>query len=231
MSDEIAARLRALLPVASSIDRLLISVTDLRALLDELARLRDLFRLDGEQHANHIKELTKAHEARITKYADELARLRAPVEGEAGEMVKRLLEDHRWAAAEVAKLTGKTCNTLSSAAADLITRQDSEIARLRAPVEGEAGEMVQWLSALNHISLEDCFLQSPMFAKAADLITRQAASLRETVEVIERIASQNLHAEITDTDPDERDWLYAYEQCVKEARAWLAKHGGDSDRN
>jgi hypothetical protein len=70
-----------------------------------------------------------------------------------------------------------------------------------------------------------------MFAKAADLITRQAASLRETVEVIERIASQNLHAEITDTDPDELDWLYAYEQCVKEARAWLAKHGGDSDRN
>lgn len=40
MSDEIAARLRALLPEASNIDRMLISVTDLRALLDEREELK-----------------------------------------------------------------------------------------------------------------------------------------------------------------------------------------------
>lgn len=96
----------------------------------------------------------------------------------------------------------------------------------RAPVEGEAGEMVARLNA--PIGLGGPFKAD--LPKAADLITRQSASLREAREVIERIASQNLHAEITDTDPDELDWLYAYEQCVKEARAWLAKHhGGDSE--
>jgi len=43
---------------------------------DEIDRLRDLFRMDGKQHANHIKSLTKSHEARISKYAKEFERLR-----------------------------------------------------------------------------------------------------------------------------------------------------------
>lgn len=44
---------------------------------DEIERLRGLFRLDGEQHAAQIKELTERHEARITRYAEVLAEQRA----------------------------------------------------------------------------------------------------------------------------------------------------------
>lgn len=46
----------------------------------EIERLRGLFRLDGEQHAQHIKRLTEAHEARITKYATALAERDATIE-------------------------------------------------------------------------------------------------------------------------------------------------------
>jgi len=46
----------------------------------EIERLRDLFRIDGEQHAERIRQLTAAHELRINKYADALAASRAEVE-------------------------------------------------------------------------------------------------------------------------------------------------------
>ncbi|MFN9976297.1 MAG: hypothetical protein ACK58T_41000, partial [Phycisphaerae bacterium] len=43
--------------------------------------------------------------------------------------------------------------------------------------------------------------------KAADEIVRLREYLKE-------IARQRLHAEITDSDPDEIDWLGGYEACV-----------------
>lgn len=46
----------------------------------EVGRLRELFRSDGEQHAQFVKNLTKAHEDRITKYADAFNEIRAEVE-------------------------------------------------------------------------------------------------------------------------------------------------------
>ena len=38
----------------------------------EIERLRDLFKIDGELHAQHIKDLTTRHEMRINKYLDAL---------------------------------------------------------------------------------------------------------------------------------------------------------------
>jgi len=80
----------------------------------EIERLRDLFRLDGEQHAQHIKGLTEAHEARITKYATALAerdaqieRLTAGKEAAATEIVRLVKErdeahaNHQWAQARL----------------------------------------------------------------------------------------------------------------------------------
>ncbi len=49
-------------------------IADLRA---EIGRLRDLFRKDGDDHARTVKDLTERHEARITKYAERIAELRA----------------------------------------------------------------------------------------------------------------------------------------------------------
>ena len=42
----------------------------IKAQAAEIERLRELFRIDGEQHAAHIKGLTQAHEARVAKYAE-----------------------------------------------------------------------------------------------------------------------------------------------------------------
>ncbi|CAH1665726.1 MULTISPECIES: hypothetical protein [unclassified Chelatococcus] len=53
--------------MAAEIDRRGAVIDSLEA---EIERLRDLFRMDGEQHAAHIKDLTERHEARITKYAE-----------------------------------------------------------------------------------------------------------------------------------------------------------------
>lgn len=39
--------------------------------------LRELFKLDGEQHAAHIKSLTEAHANRVRKYSDRVMELRA----------------------------------------------------------------------------------------------------------------------------------------------------------
>jgi tRNA/tmRNA/rRNA uracil-C5-methylase (TrmA/RlmC/RlmD family) len=46
----------------------------------EVERLRELFRSDGEQHAQFVKTLTEAHEVRITKYADAFNEMRTDVE-------------------------------------------------------------------------------------------------------------------------------------------------------
>lgn len=53
---------------------------------------------------------------------------------------------------------------------------------------------------------------------------RREAALREALQ---DIAKQKLHAEITDSDPDELDWLGGYEGCVKRARKALAAGGND----
>ena len=42
-------------------------------------------------------------------------------------------------------------------------------------------------------------------------------------KALEEIARQKLHAEITDRDPDELDWLGGYEGCVKRARSAIAE--------
>lgn len=59
--------------MAAEIDRRGAVIESLEA---EIERLRDLFRMDGEQHAAHIKGLTKRHEARIAKYAETIEALR-----------------------------------------------------------------------------------------------------------------------------------------------------------
>ena len=57
--------------------------------------------------------------------------------------------------------------------------------------------------------------------------SERACSAEEREErllaAVKNIAKQRLHAEITDCDPDEIDWLSGYEGCVKEARAALAE--------
>ena len=42
-------------------------------------------------------------------------------------------------------------------------------------------------------------------------------------KALEEIARQKLHAEITDCDPDELDWLGGYEGSVKRARSAIAE--------
>lgn len=102
-------------------------------------------------------------------------------------------------------------------AQDIMTLSD-ELTRLRAPVEGEAGEMVKGL-------LYEAKQYAPgawvggRYEKAADIITRQAASLREAVEVMKGLLDGDLAV------------VDAYGmQRVTSARAFLAKHqGGDSE--
>jgi len=43
----------------------------------EIERLRELFRIDGEQHAARIKEVQHEQDARLTVYKHEIERLRA----------------------------------------------------------------------------------------------------------------------------------------------------------
>jgi len=116
----------------------------------ELARLRDLFRLDGEQHANHVKELTKAHEARITKYADELTRLRAPVEGEVGEVVEAI-NDFCWGKDEaaIAVRAADLLQRLAGQVKTVLDRETATTARYDAKLDAaearlrEAGEVME----------------------------------------------------------------------------------------
>ena len=43
---------------------------------DEIERLRELFRIDGEQHAIHVREIEARHELRHKHYCAEIERLR-----------------------------------------------------------------------------------------------------------------------------------------------------------
>lgn len=47
---------------------------------DEIERLQEIFRRDGEQHAAHIRALEEQHQARLTAYAAEIERLTALLE-------------------------------------------------------------------------------------------------------------------------------------------------------
>lgn len=51
-------------------------------------------------------------------------------------------------------------------------------------------------------------------AREADL----RAKLKTAREALGDIAKQKLHAEVTDSDPDELDWLGGFEECVHRAR-------------
>lgn len=46
-----------------------------REAADEIERLQEIFRRDGEQHAAHIRALEEQHQARLTAYAAEIERL------------------------------------------------------------------------------------------------------------------------------------------------------------
>ena len=46
-----------------------------------------------------------------------------------------------------------------------------------ADVDAKAKELVERLRTIDHTSVEDCFLQSPMFEKAAALILSQAETI------------------------------------------------------
>lgn len=47
---------------------------------DEIERLRELFGIDGEQHAIHVREIEARHEIRHKHYCAEIERLHAEVE-------------------------------------------------------------------------------------------------------------------------------------------------------
>ena len=50
-------------------------VVRLREAADEIERLRELFRIDGEQHAARIKEIQHEQDARLAAYKNEIERL------------------------------------------------------------------------------------------------------------------------------------------------------------
>lgn len=76
--------------------------------------------------------------------------------------------------------------------------------RLRAALEaaeavrkpaGDVGEVVRALQAVDHMSVEDCFLQSPLFAKAAELLLRQAGEIEEATHALTAEATRCGEAE------------------------------------
>lgn len=76
----------------------------LEAQAEEIARLREMFRADGDDHAKIIRDLSDRHETRITKYADAIAALKAenerlrealqPFAAEAGEWGDAVPDSH-----------------------------------------------------------------------------------------------------------------------------------------
>lgn len=58
-------------------DRICALAAENERLTKERDDLHELFKLDGEQHAAHIKALTEAHSNRIRKYSDRVMELRA----------------------------------------------------------------------------------------------------------------------------------------------------------
>jgi len=71
----------------------------------EIERLLDLFRIDGEQHAMRIREMEKAHDARVAKYYKaleaeraklrEAAEIMAPFRGVAAMLGSACQDDER----------------------------------------------------------------------------------------------------------------------------------------
>lgn len=60
-------------------------------------------------------------------------------------------------------------------------------------------------------------------AREADLRAKLVAAR----EALAEIAKQRLHAEITDSDPDDLDWLGGFEECVRRARTAHGATGPD----
>jgi CHASE3 domain sensor protein len=73
------------------------AASTIRALVAENERLRELFRIDGEQHATRIREMEKAHDARIAKYYEALEAKRTKLR-EAVEVMKQIAwsNDSKW---------------------------------------------------------------------------------------------------------------------------------------
>jgi len=67
--------------------------TLVREAADEIDRLRDLFRLDGEQHAARVKEVQNEQDARLTAYKREIERLRAALK-ECSDELAEYVEAH-----------------------------------------------------------------------------------------------------------------------------------------
>ena len=65
-----------LIGLRSACHKLKAERNELRA---EVKRLQDLFRIDGEQYAAHVRELEAKYEARHKLYCDEIEQLRSLV--------------------------------------------------------------------------------------------------------------------------------------------------------
>ena len=100
--------------------------------------------------------------------------------------------------------------------ADLYRETDGECwiaCRLAAPALLEALEAAEaMVSALNGDVTE--------LGQRLEAAEERERGLRKALE---EIARQKLHAEITDCDPDELDWLGGYEGSVKRARSAIAE--------
>lgn len=159
MSDEIAARMRKEMQWMGT-DDCLTSLTkaDLRALLDERDRL-----------------------------IHDLPRLRAPVEGEVGEVVDRLIE---WPGGDGDTMSGHHVGDLMETAADLIARQAARITEVEAKYT----------------------LSCQIGARIEEERDAAEASLREAREVMQDLLRRGRRKGV-----------------CQAARAWLAKHQGAPD--
>lgn len=66
-------------------------------------------------------------------------------------------------------------------------------------------DIVDILEAIDHGSVEDCFLQSPMFAKAAAEIRRLRADLEKAKEALRGLLTAPTWADQSPRDMDEED--------------------------
>lgn len=189
----------------------------IRALLDEVKRLRELFRLDGEQHAAHIKGLTEAHEKRVAKYVDAVTEQRARAEAAETELAK-LRHDHAHcvqsynvqvenlkasrdaAEAELARLrepAGDVRDDLYKLLYPDVgdggqTRllADRLIEFFKARLRSPAGEVGEVVTELNRYEWAH-----PILKTAAELLTRQAAYLTLTRESLASAMDDNFKTE------------------------------------
>jgi len=81
------------------------------------------------------------------------------------------------------------------------------------------GKLIAALDAIDHGSVEDCFLQSPLFAKAADALRASAEREKEMVDALESYAC--------DCAPDSCEaGTIGDTICGGRARAVIEKHKG-----